>query len=217
VTDPFGEVPDSGLDGGAAFPWPAEGRPLLDTLGTTWRQIVLEPARFFAAMPRHGPIGPVILFYLIMMYAGAGVSLFWRSTLGMHAWIDSTIGASASPLAEFLLSAPFALGFTFLGAAVLQASLIVLGARTASVGVTLRVLLFGAAPAVLQIVPWLGSLLAAAVSLVVTIVGVRTVHATTTGRAITAVLAPLIVMAMIFGMLLAAIMALALSLGFFSR
>lgn len=214
---------DATVEGGLAasedaFPWPPDGRPVLEALGQTWRQCIFEPARFFGAMPRAGPILPAVAFYLILAWASAGIDLFWRMALPQPAWFEGVLPASQTPLLDFLLTGPVALAMTAVFAGLVHLTLMVLGARREPAGATLRVLLYGSgAPALFQLVPWVGLLIGLVAGLMVSTVGLRTVHTTTTGRALAALLGPVVgVMTLVMAVVIL-VTVVAVSLGLVAR
>lgn len=224
MSDPFGLDPlePSAADatpGDVAFPWPPPpGTSLLDSLVGTVANILTAPARFFAAMPIDAPIVPAVVFMLILTYAGAGVQLFWDMVLPDPAWVPATLRSSdAEAVAGFFLAGPFALAVTTLVALLVHIGLIVFGARGAHARNTVATFYYTSATAILQIVPWLGVVLAGVASIVIAIVGVRAVHGTTTGRAAAAVLLPIIGFAMLVAAGVVLLVVLGLTSGLMSR
>lgn len=213
TTDRYGEPSP---DPEAESPWPPDAS-FLDTLGQTWRSIVFEPTTFFTNMPVAGPIGPAVLFATLLLYAGAGADLFWRMLLPAPAWLETFAGPGDTPLASFLLAGPVGLVVTALYAGAAHLGLIVLGARRERAGATLRVHLFASAAMLFQIVPVVGWLANLVSSVVILVVGLRTVHRTTTGRVVGALLLP-VVGIVVIGVGLAILVAVvAVSLGIVSR
>lgn len=198
IQSPAGEM--AGAASHTAFPWPPPpDRPLLDALAETWRASLFEPRDFFARMPVRGPLGAALLYFLVVGVAAQGVRLFWsiiRDVLlaGTAAGPGVIAGKGADPaelLLGFLLSPLTLLALLLTATVVVHATLLVLGAASASIGATLRVLAYTHGAALFEAVPLAGSILAFAWMIVAAARGLATVHATGTARAVLALLLPL--------------------------
>jgi hypothetical protein len=146
-------------------------------------------------MPREGPLGPVLLYFLIIGVISAGMSLFWSSIFDF-ASLASYFGADApergglAAVVEFMLSPLIFLVILYLSAGVTHLILMVLDAADNGFNATLRVFAYGFGPAVFGIVPMLGSLVGTVWTAVIDIVGLREAHDTTNGKAAAGVLLP---------------------------
>lgn len=203
----------------APFPWPpSPGTSSIEALVATIAEVLMRPARTFAALSPSAPLAPAALFLIVLTYAGAGVQLFWRMVLPVPEWVPAAmVGSEAEAVADFLVSGPFALAVTTLVALVVHAGLVVFGARRERPGATVAVLYYASASGILQIVPWIGALLAGVLGLVVSVVGVREVHGTSTGRAAAAVLVPLFAVGALFAFGVLLLLLAGFSTGLLSR
>jgi hypothetical protein len=197
----------------AEFPWPpAPGESAITAWGRTWRGAALEPSRFFAALPTHASLGAAVLYYLTIGIPVAGAALFWsmlRDALGMER--SARMGALDAlgpwaPLIEFLLSPILLLVSLFLAAGVTHLMLKILGAASRDYGTTTRVYAFAYSPQILGVIPWVGTFVGFVWMIVVSIIGLREAHNTSTARAAAAVLVPLAILFM-FGVFMALLIA----------
>jgi hypothetical protein len=199
------------------FPWPPrEDDSVLNALATTWKQSVFHPANFFRRMPREFDFGWVLGYYLIFGVLSAGISLFWQMVLGVSLmdrfWPDNA-GQPANPIVDFLLSPLMLLFALFIGAGVVHLFLLIFRGAKHGFGTSLRVLCYSAGPFIFEIVPFLGPPVAGVWSLVLTIIGLREAHETTTGKAVAAVLLPFFLLLMLVGLLFVAAMLVGLAVG----
>ena len=180
------------------FPWPPrEDESVLTALATTWQESVFHPTDFFRRMPREFDFGWVLGYYLIVGVVAAGIGLFWGMVLGPslmeRLWPDNAL-QPANPIVDFLLSPLFMLMGLFIGAAVIHLFLLVLRGAGHGFGTTLRVFCFSAGPFLFEVIPFLGSPIGGIWSLVMTVIGLREAHETSTGKAVAAVLIPMFFM-----------------------
>lgn len=211
------EAPGGGA--GAAAPEPAEGPPPWEDPGAslpenfiaTWRESVFEPGRFFPRVPWEASLPRPVLYLLIVMVIAAFFNLWW-SALGVAAPLalgvtgqEAGMGRGAAALVEFFIS-PFAALFSLaISTLVFHFFALFLAPQHRGLGATARVICYASGPAVFSIVPILGQLVGFVWGLVLTVVGVREAHRTTTGRAAAIVLLPLgILLALGFALLLLA-------------
>lgn len=191
--DPTELNPDAAL----RFPWPpAESEPVVGGLVDTWREAVLRPAAFFRAMPPQASSGAAMLYYLVIGILSAAVQLFWGAVLpGGTSFMDGLFGTApdVSPLVEFLLSPLYLLVSLFIAAAVTHLMVLILVANNRGFGTTLRVMAYAYSPVLLGVVPYVGAIAGFIWMVVISIIGLRETHRTSTGRAATAVLVPLVV------------------------
>lgn len=181
------------------FPWPpADGESIISAFGRTWHGSALQPSAFFARMPQRGSLGAALLYYLAIGIAVAGVQLFWVMISGAAAQprevtagsVDSAL--ALNPLLNFFLSPLFLLGTLFLSAAVVHGMLKLLGGAAQNYVYTVRLFCFAYSPQILGVAPRIGAFIGFVWMVVVAILGIRAGHGTTTGRAATAVLVPVI-------------------------
>lgn len=198
VADPTGTAGDTA---GEAFPWPPPaGESPITAWGRTWQGSALRPRSFFGAMPRTGSLGAAVLYYLTIGIPVAGAALFWSMLRDAAGWErDATAGVLGSagpwaPLIEFLLSPVLLLVSLFLAAGVTHVMLKILGAAGEDYGTTTRVFAYAYSPQILGVIPWFGTVAGFVWMVVVSIVGLRVAHRTSTARAAAAVLIPVSVL-----------------------
>lgn len=180
----------------AEFPWPPRADDsVINALATTWKQSVFQPADFFRRMPREFDFGWVLGYYLIVGVVAGGISLFWRMLLGPSLFERlapaSMRAAGGNPIVDFLLSPLFLLLGLFIATAVVHVCLLVLRGAKHGFGTSLRVFCYSAGPQLFCIVPFVGAAVGGIWSLVVTVIGLREAHETSTGKAVTSILLPL--------------------------
>lgn len=183
----------------AYFPWPPRpGESTLSALVRTWRLSTFEPAYFFRMLPVPGPIGPAVIYFLIIGVPSAGLILFWQM-LGRLAYLRMGLDLSANdaapgvwlPIIQFLLSPLFlllGLGISFV---IHHLFLLLFGGARRGAGTTLRVLAYSYSPALFAIVPYLGVMVGWIWTLVLAIIGLREAHRTDGWRAASAILVPI--------------------------
>ncbi|MFO7261921.1 MAG: YIP1 family protein [bacterium] len=208
--------PDPATAAEAAFPWPPGPRlSTLDALGETIRRSLLEPTRFFRAMPVSSPLGPAVVYYLLLAVAGAGITLFWGTVFASFVAPGSFLavllgvgdGDFGARLVGFLLSPLSSLVFLGIAALIVHVGLVIFRGAHNGLGATLRALAYTGATQLFVVVPLIGTFAAMAWWFVLAVIGLREVHGTTTGRALAAILAPAIAL-FVLGVILAGLAAL---------
>lgn len=177
-----------------SFPWPPpDGESLIGALGDTWRGAVFSPRSFYAALPQ-GQLGAALLYYLVVGIAAAALQLFWDTVWPSGGgWLDAlNPGTSVSPLVNFLLSPLYLLASLVLAGGVAHLLVLVLVREPRGFDTTLRVYAYAYSPMLFAVVPRIGALLGFVWMVVIAVIGVREAHGTTTGRAVTVVLVPLL-------------------------
>jgi hypothetical protein len=175
------------------FPWPPrEHDSVLDAAATTWKESVFHPTSFFRRMSREFDFGWVVGYYLIVGVLGWGLGLFWEmifpgSVVDRFFPPDET---TSNPVIEFLLSPIILLVALFCFAGVVHLFLLMFGAAKHGYGASVRVFAFAVGPTLFEVVPFLGGPVGSIWSLVLTVIGLREAHESTTGRVLAAVLVP---------------------------
>ena len=169
------------------------------------RRVVLSPTRFFAELPRRGNLAGPLLFALICIEISAilgallGELLFLFGGVGgpspgfnpnpQNLWFPS-IFAPNVPVVSIII-APIVGTIGIVVAAAIQQLLVrlVVGATNSGFGATFRVASYTQVTGLLNWIPIVGPLLAL-YGLYLSIVGIREMHQTTTGKAALVVLLP---------------------------
>ncbi len=188
-------------------------RELVPSFIQTAREVILNPVNFFRSIPRQGDFLNPLLFAIICALISAvigGVLAFIISLATGNGFGGSFVG-----LVTNIIFIPIgtAIGL-FIGAAIYHL-LVLLLIRPSHAGyeATFRVVAYAA---VLQLLSWLafipilGILVGIAIgvyNIVLTVIGVREIHATTTGRAAAVVLIPVAVVGILAILIVGAVIA----------
>ena len=175
------------------------------------RRVVLQPVGFFAGLPRRGSLLNPLVFALICTEIAAIVGGI-LSLAGVGGAFVTGYGFQVPEnqgLGEFIGSVVFApvgsaIGvFVVAGIAHLLVRLVV-GANNAGFGATFRVAAYTSVTSLVSWVPFVGGLLAL-YGIYLSVVGIREMHNTTTGKALVVVVLPviLIVVLALLGLLVA--------------
>lgn len=167
----------------------------------TWRRSVLEPAAFFAGGPFDRAAVRPILYYLLISVLAAALSLTWGALLPtaqpgfvetlaevMNIALPDAADAvgSAGRLADFFLTPFLAVLSLVITSLLLHLFVLLLVPGRRSLTATVRTVCYACGPAVFAIIPFVGGLVAWIWGAVLTVIGLREAHRTTTGRAFAA-------------------------------
>jgi hypothetical protein len=211
-----GPTPESSANG-AGTPWDERGRiGLLAALIDTTRQVLTGPTAFFRAMPVASGIGSPLLYGVILGWLGAVAAGFYQalfhSLVGVSLFeaaftrlANPSLAPSGSELSGWLegwggFMAQVAFGGVFaavgliLSAGVLHLALLLLGGARRGFEATLRVVSFSQAVCILFLLPFCGQLAAGIWALVLYVIGLAEAQRIGYGRAVGAVLLPLVLL-----------------------
>ncbi len=166
----------------------------------TVKLVLLNPTAAFTNMKPEGGMGEPLIFAVFGGSIGFIVNLLFTmlmSSFGVmsdHNALAGLMGLGLGTVFIIIFIPVFlALGL-FIGAAIVHLCLLLVGGAKRSFETTFRVLCFSAGSAyLLMIVPFCGGLISGLWLLVVECIGLARAHETTTGRAVLAVLLPVIV------------------------
>jgi hypothetical protein len=177
------------------------------------RRVVLQPVRFFAGLPRDRNFVSPLLFALIcieisailgwlLVISGVGSSPGFNPN-PQNAGLPSVV-APASPVASIIL-APIGGAVGILLVALIQQLLVrlIVGATNSGFQATFRVASYTQVTSLVNWIPFIGPLLAL-YGIYLSIVGIREMHETTTGKAVLVVVLPFVVallLALLLGLL----------------
>lgn len=195
--------------GRSRTPWDERDRTgILTALVETTREVLTAPTRFFRAMPVTGGIGSPLLYAVIVGWLGlvatALYGAIYRSIVGtpLAAFGDrpevaAMLGWAAS-WGGFVVQAVFG-GISvvigvFLSSAVLHLMLLLLGGARGDFEATLRVVCFSQATSVLALLPFCGQIAAFFWTIALYAIGLSQAHEIGTGKALAAVLLPLVLL-----------------------
>jgi len=217
---PGSSVPQDGLN--PALPEgesaPRQGLPWDDreTVGfvsafiETMKLVLMEPAKAFSMMKREGGLGGPLLFAILSGWIGGSAALVynfvWQTALS-HSLGNTTTMPAGMPailsgagmtavglvLMLFLLPVFLTVGI-FIGSGITHLCLTLLGSAKQPFETTFRVACFSiGATGLLQLLPLCGGYVYAIWNIVAQCIGLSKAHEITTGKAVTAVLLPMVV------------------------
>lgn len=190
----------------ARTPWERDDAGFADMF-RSWMEVMTEPFEFFERLDVDVPFARPLLFFLVFWVVGSGLgSLATQAALGD--WAAETYAREGLEQPDALWNLFYFFLSPFLGVLALGLNIVFVhvGVRlfvkdARPLGVTARGLCYSVAPQVAVIIPFLGWLVAAPWSLFLAVAGVRTLHGTSTGRAVAAVFVPQLVFWFTIGML----------------
>ncbi len=165
--------------------------PVQSFVGTV-RDLVTRPVGFFRDIARRGDFVNPLIFALVCAVASAAIGGFLGvlyATVGIG---DTGLGEAIGVFVASMFFTPIISAIAlFVGAGILHL-LVALIVKPANTGfeATFRVVSYANVAQLVGWVPVLGPLVAAVASIALSIIGVREVHETTTGRAVLVVLIP---------------------------
>jgi hypothetical protein len=184
-------------------------RELVPSLIQTAREVLLNPVNFFRSVPRQGDFVSPLLFAIIC----AVISAILSGIIGflINVVSGNAVGNAIGGLIGTIIIIPIVTAIGLFVWAAIYHVLILLIVRPSHEGyeATFRVVAYASA---LQLVAWLsaipilGALVAIVVGIygvVLSVIGIREIHSTTTGRAVAVVLIPVVIL-LILGFLIAA-------------
>ena len=202
--------------------WEDPEVPFPLNLVETWRRSLFQPGAFFANGPYDRPSVRPILYCLLISVLTAALSLAWGAVLpdrqpamietltelldpgGENAASAATLGTR---LVDFFLAPFWAMLTLILWSALLHVLVLLLVPSRRSFTATVRTVCYASGPGLFAIVPWVGGVVAAIWGVVLTVIGLREAHRTTTGRAFAVWLLSMAIPVAIFMVLLIAVIA----------
>jgi len=167
----------------------------------TLQMVLTRPAEAFTVMKREGGFGEPLIYAVVGGSVGAIVSFLFSLLLhsfGMFTDQRNPLGAMAGMgigSIGFIILAPLAIVIClFIVAGIVHLFLMIVGGANQPFETTFRVLAFTqGSTGVLQLIPVCGGVIAAVWGIVVNCIGLARAHETDTGRAVLAVMLPVIV------------------------
>lgn len=193
---------DEGSAGDPNLPaWEDAAVPFPLNLIETWRRSVFEPGAFFADGPFDRAAVRPVLYYLLVSVLVAALSLTWGALLpttqpGLVETLAEIVNValpdaagtvgSAGRLADFFLTPFSAVLYLIIASLLLHVFVLMLVPGRRSLTATVRTVCYACGPGVFAIVPFVGGWVAGIWGVVLTVIGLREAHRTTTGRAFAA-------------------------------
>jgi hypothetical protein len=200
---PAGEAPHATAP---STPWEERERiGAVSALVDTTKLVLLSPSAFFRAMPVGGGIGAPLLYAVIVGWIGIVVASFYQavfrsilgpgtSTFGERPELVAMVGflqSWAGFAAQVVFGGVMVVIGVFVWAGLLHLVLLLLGGARRDFEATVRVVCYSQATSLLFVLPFCGSPIAFAWSLVLYVIGLAHAHGIGRGKAAAAVLGPL--------------------------
>jgi hypothetical protein len=204
--------------GPPVIPWENAERPWPTALMETIALLVTEPRQAFERVPPRGDVLRPVLFAILLGSVGVFFAGVWELTINqaIEGMLPGSIerGAGGQRAAAFamMLFGPLIVGLGLLvSSAIIHVSLHLVGGARSGFAATLRVLSYCQVGSLALLVPVCGGLLGSVWVLVLEVIGLSVLHRISIGRALLALLIPLVLCcgcaALLFVMFGAALMA----------
>jgi hypothetical protein len=184
------------------LPWEhRQERGFFNAFIETLSMVLTRPAEAFSVMKREGGFGEPLVYAIIGGWVGGIVSFLFSlgfQSVGLftdrHNGLAAMAGMGLGSAAIIVFLPLFIVIALFIGSAIVHLCLMIIGGANQPFETTFRVLAFSqGSTGPLQIVPICGGVIAGVWALVCNCIGLARAHETETGRAVIAVLLPLIV------------------------
>ena len=169
-------------------------------LWRTFRSVLFSPTAFFGSLREPGGLKNSIAFGILLGSIGAMFNIFWRFFLMPEEFAD-IINTIPWPLSLnhlfiiFIVISPLIILFMMLvTAVVLHIFLIILRGANNEFEATMKVSAYINATSMFYIIPYLGGIIGWIWSMVITVIGLREIHKTSTLKALFTVLLPLLLL-----------------------
>ena len=169
----------------------------------TIKVLATNPKAAFEGMPRSAGIGRPLLYAVIVGSLGWAIGIVWN-LLFQGMWMPfmgagdmESAGAMfgfslATSLGMMVLAPLFIVIGVFIGAAIFHLMLMLVGGANEGFEATVRVVCYSSTAQLANIIPMCGGLVALIWAIVLYVIGLSTAHRTTQGKAILAILLPII-------------------------
>jgi len=185
-------------------PWES-GEGFIAAFLRTTQEVLFSPTKFFKKVAAGQGYWPPFIFAMIAGIIGCGVVLLWQ-WLFFSEMVPSQI-RSVTTYSLFLIFAiilmPFAVALSVVvGSGVIHLCVMIVGGNRKGFEATFRAISYSHSALLFYIVPVIGGFVGGIYLLILAILGVREGHEISTGKAVLAVLLPLIIVS-VLGILLA--------------
>jgi len=158
----------------------------------TLKQVLLSPTRFFRQMTVDNGIANPLFYGVIVGVIGGLITLLWQYAF-TGLWEGVSVFFTSYILMYALFSPIFMAIALFIASGIFHIALMIVGGNQRGFEATFRVVAYTNSTQILQVVPFLGGLVASIYTVVLFIIGFREGHRISTGRALIAVFLPVIV------------------------
>jgi hypothetical protein len=186
----------------APIPWEDPARTsTFERFAETVKMLATRPGEAFAGMPTTGGIGSPLLYAIVVGWIGIAIAVVWN-TLFQGMWIPFMGGGEEAAVAAAFTGA-WAVGTiilapiliiigVFIGAAILHLMLMIVGGANNGFEATVRVVCYAQTAQLAGIIPFCGGLISMVWAIILYVFGLTTAHRTTQGKAVLAVLLPVV-------------------------
>ena len=186
------------------IPWEDRGRSVFDAFFETIKLLATSPGEAFQRMPITGGIGRPLFYAIAIGWIGVAVGVVWnvlfqgvslpfvRSTedlAGLGAMYGLTIGWAAMVA---VLAPLFIIIAVFIASAILHLMLLIVGGGNSGFEATVRVVCYTHTAELAGFIPCCGWIVGLVWTVVLYVIGFSIAHRTTQGKALVAVLLPLV-------------------------
>lgn len=184
------------------IPWEDPARTsAFERFSETVKLLATRPSEAFEGMPTTGGIGSPLLYAVIVSWIGIAIAVIWN-TLFQGMWIPF-MGAGEEAAAAAVFTGAWALGMivlapilviigVFIAAAILHLMLLIVGGANSGFEATVRAVCYAQTAQLAGIIPFCGGLISAVWAIVLYVFGLAKAHRTTQGKALLAVLLPVV-------------------------
>jgi len=186
------------------IPWEDPGLPFFDGLFATVKLLASNPGEAFRRMPVTGGIGRPLFYAIAVGWVSIAIAVFWNvlfqgmwlpfmesveDVAGMGAMYGLTIGWG---LVMVVLAPLFVVIGVFLAAAILHLMLMIVGGASSGFEATVRVVCYTQTAQLAGIIPFCGGIITLVWTVILYVTGFSIAHRTTQGKAVIAVLLPVV-------------------------
>jgi hypothetical protein len=185
-------------------PWES-GEGFIGAFFQTLRDSLFSPTKFFKKISFGEGYWSPLIYGLITGIIGNGCAIFWFWLfMAQMIPMDRFPFPYSLSILKMILPLPFQLAIAmFVGSAIIHLCLMIVGGNNNGYKTTFRAISYSYSGYLFGIIPFIGLIIEAIYTFILTIIGVREGHGISTGKAVLAVLLPAIV---IFGLVIIAIM-----------
>ena len=174
------------------------GEDFITAFFRTTREVLFSPTQFFKKIGNTKGYWAPLIYGVICGVIGGCVAVLWQwlfASRFIPAKVLSMVPFLSIFLIIFLIALPFMIAFSLLvGSAVAHLCIMIVGGNKKGFETTFRALAYAYSGNLFGIIPFIGSSIGGIYTLVLTIFGVREGHQISTGKAVLAILLPVIVL-----------------------
>jgi hypothetical protein len=197
-------------------PWES-GEGFIKAFFRTTRDSLFSPSGFFKKISSGEGYWAPLIYGLITGIIGQGAALFWLwFFMAQFIPIDRLPFQYGISILQIIVPLPFQEAIAiFVGSGIIHLCLMIVGGNNHGYKTTFRAIAYSYSGYLFGVIPFIGLFMGGIYTIILTIIGVREGHGISTGRAVLAVLLPVLV---IFGLIFVAIFLVMMfvgSMGFF--